>query len=70
MRNKETFDEIVENCLNGNWTDAAKLCVEYGFYANDLIIFQEQCEKGIEGFNDLTDIAVLVEVASKLRYRQ
>ena len=36
-RTLEQFEEIADNCLNGNWTDAAKGCVEYGFYANDLI---------------------------------
>jgi len=69
MRNKETFNEIVENCINGNWSCAAELCVENGFYANDLINFQNECEEGFEGFDDLTDITVLSELTAELRYK-
>ncbi|MFA5935036.1 MAG: hypothetical protein WC827_04075 [Candidatus Paceibacterota bacterium] len=62
-RTAEQFKEIAENCLNGNWTDAAKNCVEYGFYANDLRKHNEETEL----FSDLYDIAKLAEMAQKLR---
>jgi len=62
-RTLEQFEEIADNCLNGNWSDAAKDCVEYGFYANDLRRFNEENEL----FDDLYDIAELAEMAQKLR---
>lgn len=62
-RTVEQFENIVNNCLNGNWTDAAKECVEYGFYAADLIRFN----KDLNMFDDLYDIAELSEMAQKLR---
>lgn len=62
-RTQEQFEEIADNCLNGNWSDAAKGCVEYGFFANDLRRFNESSEL----FDDLYDIAELAELAQKLR---
>ena len=62
-RTDEQFESIADNCLNGNWTDAAKECIEYGFFANDLRIKNEE----LELFTDLYDIAELAELAQKLR---
>ena len=40
------FEEIVDSVINGNWTQGAEKCVEYGFYAQDLINKQEdECNK-------------------------
>ena len=61
-RTMEQFEEIAENCLNGNWSDAAKNCVDYGFFANDLRIKNEENQL----FSDLYDIAELAEMAQKL----
>ncbi|WP_438979888.1 hypothetical protein [Polynucleobacter sp.] len=36
-RTDEQFLEIIETMLNGNWTQAGEMCIEYGFYANDLV---------------------------------
>jgi hypothetical protein len=63
FRTSEQFEEIADNCLNGNWSDAAQNCVDYGFYANDLI----NKNKELELFDDLYDIAELIEIATKLR---
>lgn len=63
FRTNEQFEEIADNCLNGNWSDAAQNCVDYGFYANDLI----NKNKELELFADLYDIAELIEIATKLR---
>lgn len=63
FRTNEQFEEIADNCLNGNWSDAAQNCVDYGFYANDLI----NKNKELELFDDLYDIAELIEIATKLR---
>lgn len=62
-RTEEQFISIADNCINGNWSDAAKECVEYGFYAADLIRFNQD----LEYFDDLYDIAELIEMATKLR---
>lgn len=62
-RTLEQFEVIAENCLNGNWRDAAKGCVEYGFFAPDLRKFNEEYNL----FNDLYDIAELAELAQRLR---
>ena len=62
-RTKEQFESIADDCLNGNWNDAAKDCVEHGFFANDLIRFNQTYEL----FYDAYDIALLVEIAQKLR---
>lgn len=64
-RTLEQFEEIADSCYNGNWSYAAKECVEYGFYANDLIKFNEEHEL----FQDKHDIAILAEMAMKLRYK-
>ena len=64
-RTQEQFQEIVDSCTNGNWTQAANECIEYGFYAQDLINAQEACDFG--GFEDLTDIATLIEMATEIR---
>lgn len=63
FRTPEQFESIAENCLNGNWTDAANECIEHGFFANDLRKFNEE----LELFIDLYDIAALAEMAQKLR---
>lgn len=65
-RTQEQFESIVDNCLNGNWKDAAKECVEFGFYANDLI----KLNKETELFDDLYDIAELVELAQEIRNKK
>ena len=63
FRTDEQFESIAENCLNGNWSDAAIECVEYGFYANDLI----RKNKEHELFDDIYDIAELAEMAMSRR---
>jgi len=63
FRTEEQFESIADNCYNGNWTDAANECIEFGFYANDLI----KHNKSNELFNDFYDIAELVELTQKLR---
>lgn len=70
-RTKEQFESIVNNCINGNWQDAADYCVEYGFWANDLIKMNEEAEENYETyFEDKTDIAIVVEKAMQIRAEQ
>lgn len=65
-RTDKQFEEIAENCFNGNWKDAAKNCEEYGFYASDLI----RKNKELELFTDLYDIAIISEMAQEIRNEQ
>lgn len=65
-RTDEQFTDICENMINGNWTDAAKLCAEAGFYANDLKNKYEEDPDSC-GITDIWDFAELVEMASKYR---
>lgn len=72
-RTKEQYQEIIESIKNGNWTQGAKECVEYGYYANDLISkawedYEELLTPQDIFIDDLTDIALLIEMATKMRY--
>lgn len=62
-RTQEQFEEIADNCLNGNWSDAAQNCVDFGFWANDLI----KMNKENELFDDIYDLVELIEMAQKIR---
>ena len=66
FRTEEQFVTISENALNGNWKDAAQNCVDFGFFANDLIKFN----KIFELFDDHYDLAELAEMACKIRYNK
>jgi hypothetical protein len=68
-RTKEQFFDIVDSAINGNWSEAGKSAVEYGFYAND---FANKCEEYVEevSFFDQADFALIVEIAEKIRTRQ
>ena len=70
-RTKEQFEEIVESCINGNWTQAGQEGSDYGFYALDLIKAQEEAkENGGFCFEDEKDIAVLVEMIDTARSKE
>lgn len=62
-RTLEQFTTIAENAYNGNWSDAFNNCVDFGFYANDLIKMNEEHEL----IQDVTDLAILAEGAMKIR---
>lgn len=70
-RTQEQFAEIVETMTNGNWTQAAKDCVEYGFYANDLLNALEADdtvdECGQRWCVLVKDFVLLIEMAQELR---
>ena len=63
-RTTEQYNTISENAMNGNWSHAFQNCVDFGFYAQDLIEHYEMNE-----FNliDKFDIAILSEGAQQLR---
>ena len=62
-RTKEQWDAIQTKAYNGNWSDAAKSCVKYGFYANDMINAAHE----EDFFLEISDIAILAEMAMKKR---
>jgi len=62
-RTFEQYESIAENCVNGNWTDAAKEAIEGGFSANDLIEF----EKEHQFLDEPYDVAVLVDRMNDVR---
>ena len=39
----------VENCNNGNWSDAAQNAVDYGFYTNDIANMDPNAELWVDG---------------------
>lgn len=68
-RTAEQFQEILDSMYNGNWTQAAKECVEYGFYANDLLNAYDTAFNGEVEVETLRDFVELIEMATKLRYQ-
>ena len=60
-RTEEQWETICENAVNGNWQDAGQNCVDFGFYANDLI--NKYKNEDFHLLDDPTDIAILVEIA-------
>ena len=64
-RTEEQWETICENAANGNWQDAGQNCVDFGFYANDLINKYEN--EDFHLLDDPTDIAILVEISMKIR---
>lgn len=63
-RSRESYEDIVENCNNGNRGDAAELWVEFGRYANNLLKEYEEWD-----FSDwLSDLVLLVEMIAEKRY--
>ena len=64
-RTEEQWETICENAVNGNWQDAGQNCVDFGFYANDLINKYEN--EDFHLLDDPTDLAILVEIAMKIR---
>ena len=66
-RTVRQFKEMIENIQNGNWTDAAKNGVKYGFYATDIIKMLDEFENWNIDKNDLIE---LVEGITKKRSKQ
>ena len=62
-RTEEQLNEILESMVNGNWTQAAQECVDYGFYACDLVHFGEDNDYDVP----MADFVELIEMATKIR---
>ena len=67
-RTEEQFNEILHSMINGNWTQAAQQCVDYGFYAHDLVRFSEDLEELHYGLT-IANFVELIEKATKIRCR-
>jgi len=65
-RTYKQFKEMLENMVNGNWTDAGENGREYGFYANDILNMLDEYEDEFS-YIDIKDIVLLVEVIQKGR---
>ena len=64
-RTEEQFINIMDNAINGNWSDAFKEAEESGFYAQDLI---EHYRNLIHIYDfDFEDLIYIAEGAQKLR---
>ena len=73
-RTRKQFEEIIESATNGNWSQAAEECIEYGFYANDLIkqyneVKEEYGDKPYMYFSE-TDLSIIAEMAAEKRYKE
>ena len=64
-RTVQQFLEITESMINGNWTQAANQCIEYGFWLNDLQ--KHYLSLGLD--SDIWEYAELAQLAAKLRSR-
>jgi len=64
-RTEEQFIDIMENAINGNWSDAFKGAEEGGFFAQDLIRHYENIGE-MYGF-ELEDLVYIAEGAQRLR---
>lgn len=67
-RTQEQFNQIVESVINGNYTQASQLAVEYGFYASDFKAYIENTE-WVHGhpYFDAIDLYWVIQDATKLR---
>lgn len=62
-RTEEQLNEILESVHNGNWSQAAQECVDYGFYAAELVHFGADNDYGVS----MADFVELIEMATRLR---
>ena len=68
-RTNKQFLEIIDTMTNGNWTDAGEMCVEYGFYGNDLLRKAEEMfhfTDIADGITFYSDLVLLIEMRYKV----
>lgn len=69
-RTSEQFEEIIESMTNGNWSQAGRECVEYGFYANDLLNAFDEAITYDDDLETMRDLVLLSEMAAEARYKK
>lgn len=68
MTKKQKFQEVLNLTFHGEWTQAAKLCVEYNLHAKDMVeVFQDMRDDFSCDPCDPLDLAHLAENAAQLR---
>ena len=56
------YEDIADDCWNGNWTDATNKCIKYNYCVVELIEIYEHRQQELDVDNELlsmTDIAYL-----------
>lgn len=50
IENKDTlqYEDIADDCYNGNWTDATNKCLKYGYCVVELIEIYEHREEELD----------------------
>ena len=67
-RTDEQFNTMCENMINGNWSHAARNCVDFGFYANDILNkHYGLVDMEMNSIQDVSDFVILIEMATELR---
>ena len=67
-RTQKQFDEIVESVINGNYSQAGQLTVDYGFDATDLKNFVDNSEwVHNHKYFDTEDLYWVIETATTIR---
>lgn len=71
IKNKDIlqYEDIADDCYNGNWTDATKKCIKYGYCVVELIEiyesreqeFGEECE--LLSMRDIAYLGMYIERA-------
>ena len=65
-RTKEQFEQIIESIYNGNHTQSAKMCVKYGFYAQDIVNMYNDYYDDYQWYDPIRFISV-IETATQIR---
>lgn len=61
-KNMLQYEDIADDCYNGNWTDATNKCIKYGYSVVELIEIYEYREQELDKERELLsmrDIAYL-----------
>lgn len=70
-RTAEQFEKILDSMINGNWTQSADECIEYGFYSQDLCNHWEGMKAEFDHEPcDPLDLVHLIELATERRYKE
>jgi hypothetical protein len=66
-RTAAQFETIADLAYNGNWSDAIESCVDYGFFAQDLVEHYDNQEASGTLYIPATALAILAEGAAESR---
>jgi hypothetical protein len=66
-RTTAQFETIADLFYNGQWTEAIQRCVDYGFFAQDLVEHYVNQEDSGTLYIPATALAILAEGAAEIR---